>query len=798
MADKKPRRSLTSYLKRRVVASKKASSQKLKDEIKTRTTPESTAETSADSQQAETPEVQTTRQLEQLGKATGHKVEQIGGSYYRWSIRTTAENIVKVRHFAKRRKTQREDRRTANQSDRTASAERHSTVEPEASPTEPRSASTDRNIPVEEKKKEAVTRRRKKTDPVTPRTDNGRAGKIYYGQRDRVQPDRTIKPTSRRQRYHTRHPRQNAAQAARNEKRVRKQVDRILQRKRVDAVRRSHGKAAHQAQRGAKAVVRGISLTLREAFAAAKALAALVGALGGSAVCILIVVAAVAAIGASAFGLFFNDGSSSADGMTLQSAIASINQEYIQRLNEVEAQNQPYDNMAIYGAKPSWKEVLAVYAAKTTSDQNIAVSEMDGQRRDLLAQIFWDMTSISTSKGQTSRTVKVQVDVIDEEGQPTGEKKTEYRTETTTILKITISGKTADEMRGGLSETASGQLTELLAPGNDALWNDLLGSFSGGAGALEGAAATVAEYLLEQGFTTEATAAILGNIKAECGWNYSTIGVLDGLYHPYERNIGIFQFTTLTSNPNSNDEYWRFMRWCSSNGLFYGSLDAQLRWAFSGEAGTSLWSTRWHERGRYYSNAPGFTEELYANRDTTPAAFQGEDNVAYATYSWMAYYEGCTNGKGSHLDNRLAYAYEYYDQLITTSTVRLIWPTDSSTITSYFGPRESPGGVGSTDHKGIDIAAPEGTPIYAAASGTVTLASYSESAGNWIRIDHGNGICTTYMHCSALYVSKGEDVVQGQTIAAVGSTGHSTGAHLDFRVEVGGEKKNPLDFVSPP
>lgn len=79
----------------------------------------------------------------------------------------------------------------------------------------------------------------------------------------------------------------------------------------------------------------------------------------------------------------------------------------------------------------------------------------------------------------------------------------------------------------------------------------------------------------------------------------------------------------------------------------------------------------------------------------------------------------------------------------------------------------------------------------------MTLASYSDSAGNWIRIDHGNGICTTYMHCSELYVTRGQVVNQGDIIAAVGSTGHSTGPHLDFRVEVDGVPQNPLDYVTP-
>ncbi len=125
----------------------------------------------------------------------------------------------------------------------------------------------------------------------------------------------------------------------------------------------------------------------------------------------------------------------------------------------------------------------------------------------------------------------------------------------------------------------------------------------------------------------------------------------------------------------------------------------------------------------------------------------------------------------------------------------LIWPCGSSRITSYFGKRSSPTAGASTYHKGVDIGASTGTAIYAAASGTVVTATYSSSAGNYITISHGNGLSTSYMHCSALYVSVGDTVSQGQTIAAVGSTGVSTGSHLHFAVIENGTYKNPLDYV---
>lgn len=118
-----------------------------------------------------------------------------------------------------------------------------------------------------------------------------------------------------------------------------------------------------------------------------------------------------------------------------------------------------------------------------------------------------------------------------------------------------------------------------------------------------------------------------------------------------------------------------------------------------------------------------------------------------------------------------------------------------SRISSYFGPRKQPMAGASSNHKGIDYAAEAGTPIYAAASGTVTTAGYSGAEGNWIVINHGNGLQTYYMHCLKLYVHAGQKVSKGQNIAAVGSTGNSTGPHLHFQVMDGGVARNPLAYL---
>ena len=98
-------------------------------------------------------------------------------------------------------------------------------------------------------------------------------------------------------------------------------------------------------------------------------------------------------------------------------------------------------------------------------------------------------------------------------------------------------------------------------------------------------------------------------------------------------------------------------------------------------------------------------------------------------------------------------------------------------------------------HNGIDFAAPGGSPILAAQSGTVIAAAYSSTMGNYIMINHGGGVITIYMHASALYVSAGQTVTKGQKIAAVGTTGRSTGNHLHFSVRVNGNYVSPWSYL---
>jgi len=124
----------------------------------------------------------------------------------------------------------------------------------------------------------------------------------------------------------------------------------------------------------------------------------------------------------------------------------------------------------------------------------------------------------------------------------------------------------------------------------------------------------------------------------------------------------------------------------------------------------------------------------------------------------------------------------------TPSAAGLIWPVDGI-VTSGFGLRWG------RMHEGIDIAASTGAPIWAAAAGTVIHAGWLGGYGNLVVLDHGNGLATAYAHCSAILVGVGQTVAQGETIALVGSTGHSTGPHLHFEVRVNGVAVDPLLYL---
>lgn len=146
----------------------------------------------------------------------------------------------------------------------------------------------------------------------------------------------------------------------------------------------------------------------------------------------------------------------------------------------------------------------------------------------------------------------------------------------------------------------------------------------------------------------------------------------------------------------------------------------------------------------------------------------------------------------------IASAYATYsgERIVSNATpsaqvlgIGLIKPV-SGIITSRFGIRSS------GSHKGLDIATSTGTTVAAAAGGTVTFSGWdSYGLGNCIKISHGNGVTTVYGHCSKLYVTSGQKVSAGEAIAAVGSTGNSTGPHLHLEIRVNGVAQNPQLYL---
>jgi murein DD-endopeptidase MepM/ murein hydrolase activator NlpD len=122
-------------------------------------------------------------------------------------------------------------------------------------------------------------------------------------------------------------------------------------------------------------------------------------------------------------------------------------------------------------------------------------------------------------------------------------------------------------------------------------------------------------------------------------------------------------------------------------------------------------------------------------------------------------------------------------------------PVGAATYTSGYGVRSDPFRGSAAMHAGIDLAAAQGTPIYATADGVVDRAEWSGGYGNLVEIDHGKGIQTRFGHLSRILVHPGDRVVRGQEIALMGSTGRSTGSHLHYEVRIDGHAVNPVPFL---
>jgi len=173
-------------------------------------------------------------------------------------------------------------------------------------------------------------------------------------------------------------------------------------------------------------------------------------------------------------------------------------------------------------------------------------------------------------------------------------------------------------------------------------------------------------------------------------------------------------------------------------------------------------------------------EAMIAEQDSTIKALEASVAAAKAKWAQMTVSDNSTNAADQPHYGGGAF----------------VWPAPSYTrISDDYGYRTHPILGIQQFHSGVDMAAPSGSSILAAADGTVVAATYNATMGNYVMIDHGNGLYTIYMHASALYVSSGQSVSAGSTIAAVGSTGRSTGAHLHFSVRQNGSYVSPWNYL---
>ncbi|MBK7161457.1 MAG: M23 family metallopeptidase [Sphingomonadales bacterium] len=124
-------------------------------------------------------------------------------------------------------------------------------------------------------------------------------------------------------------------------------------------------------------------------------------------------------------------------------------------------------------------------------------------------------------------------------------------------------------------------------------------------------------------------------------------------------------------------------------------------------------------------------------------------------------------------------------------------PVESMRMTSQYGYRTDPFQGRRKNHKGLDIAGPIGTPIYATADGIIGRAQWVSGYGKYVEVEHGNAIQTRYGHLSAMNVYSGQRVRKGDIIGFMGSTGRSTGSHLHYEVRIAGEPVNPTSFLEP-
>ena len=236
-------------------------------------------------------------------------------------------------------------------------------------------------------------------------------------------------------------------------------------------------KAAQAAKATAKATAHAVKVAVKATLAAIKAIIAGTKALiaaviagGWIAVAVILIICLIGLLVGSVFGIFFS-GEDSGNGMTMQTVVREINADYDSRLDEI-INNTSHDVLEMSGSRAVWKEVLAVYSVKTTTDPDNPqeVATMDDNKKQLLKDIFWEMNEISS---HTESKTETQITESDDGHGNIVETET---TVTQTYLYITVSHKTAEEMadRYGFNEEQRQQLAELLAEENNSLWSAVL------------------------------------------------------------------------------------------------------------------------------------------------------------------------------------------------------------------------------------------------------------------------------------------------------------------------------------
>lgn len=215
-------------------------------------------------------------------------------------------------------------------------------------------------------------------------------------------------------------------------------------------------------------------------------------------------------------------------------------------------------------------------------------------------------------------------------------------------------------------------------------------------------------------------------------------------------------------------------------------LDSQVKAACALIADLDL---RSDDAAKEYAAIEAAEQEAYKAEQEALAAYAAEQAALLAAQqaaAAMAAQQAAQQAGGG------AYTGSYSGT--AAGTGGFIWPVNSTYVSSLYGQRSAPTAGASSYHQAIDISAAAGTPIYAAASGQVAVATYNNGLGYYVTIAHSGDTSTRYSHMTNYIVQPGEYVTQGQVIGYVGSTGIATGDHLDFAISQGGQSVDPLQF----